>query len=51
MAKRTTTPPPGNAPQEGAGIRGEAIDYARQGQVEVGKLMPAATSKTASAGR
>ncbi len=40
-----------HAPQEGARILGEAIDYARQGQVEMGKLTPVAMSKTASAGR
>ena len=34
-----------HAPQETARILGEAIDYARQGQVEVAKLKPAPPSK------
>lgn len=39
------------APQEAARILGESIDYARQGQVEVEKLMSALKSKITSASR
>lgn len=38
-----------HAPQECARILGEAIDYARQGQVEVAKIKPAGTPPAAGA--
>ncbi len=34
-----------HAPQESARILGEAIDYARQGQLEIAKLMPSLASR------